>query len=223
MPEKSNIVEDLARWFESGDELAHRRAYEYLKSRLVAEHHFIRVLSGPAVDEIRHEALIHLLDLEPGRLAGVKTPVRYAKVTFERMLVDAMRKWGPRGKRTEEVHQHITTHAWRDDVAEAEARMDADRALEVAASLPGKGRLAILLRTRPERITDKDWQDLVASLPPPPPDRPQEALSREEASRLLYPPDDPESKVARYQRINSFDKAFSRAAAKIREALKVTP
>ena len=98
--------------------------------------------------------------------------------------------------------------------------MDAERALAIAGSLTGKGRLAVLLLVRPDRIAEEDWQRLIEDLPPPPPERPDEPVDKETASRWLYPPRGPETAAQRRQRLNSFDKAWKRAIARIREQLE---
>lgn len=220
MSEKSNITTLLDRWFEHGDEIAYRRAYQALADRMYPPHEAVRVLGRATADEIRQDVLALLLDRAEGRLRGVHAPVAYAKTAWRNALASAIRKWGPREERAAEVRHHASNLAPRDDHARVEVMIDAARAMAIADRLSGKGRMAVLLTTRPDWLTDEDWRDLVASLPPPPPPRPHIALDRDEASRLLYPPTGPEAPNKRYQRLNSFDKAFKRAVAKIRKALE---
>lgn len=217
------INELLARWFTSGDELALRHAYKHLADRLYAPQEAALVLSNGAVEEIRHDVISRLLDRESGKLRDVPAPVAYARAAWRHDLVTAIRKWGPRLLRESEVEVHLRQVAPRLAAEEVEVRIDADRAVTIAESLPGKGRLAVLITTRPDRISDEEWSALVATLPPRPPPRPHAALDREEASLLLFPQAGPETMTQRYQRLNSFDKMYKRAIASIRAALRVDP
>lgn len=221
MPHDPTFAELLARWFASGDELALRRAYEELAKRLYAPREVVEVLGSGAVDEIRQDVLSRLLDRETGKLRDAQAPVAYARTAWRHDLDTALRKWGPRVTRDSEVREHVRQVAPGPAAEGVEVRIDAERAVRIAESLPGKGRLAVLLTTRPDRISDEEWAAVVADLPPPPPARPQIPLEREEASLLLYPPSAPETTTQRYQRLNSFDKTYKRAIAAIRDALKV--
>lgn len=215
------VTELLARWFASGDELALRRAYDNLGERLYTPREVVEVLGSGAVDEIRQEVLSRLLDRNTGRLRDAQSPVAYAQTAWRRDLDTALRKWGPRLARDSEVREYVRQVAPGSAAEGVEVRIDAERAVRIAESLSGKGRLAVLLTTRPDRILDEEWAALVADRPPPPPARPQIALDREEASLLLYAPSAPETKTQRYQRLNSFDKTYKRAIAAIRDTLKV--
>lgn len=223
MSDAATVNELLTRWFSSGDELAHRRAYEHLADLLYAPREAVEVLGNGAVDEIRQDVLSRLLDRQSGKLRDASAPFAYARAAWRRDLATALRKWGPRLPRESEVEDHLRQIAPRSVAEEVEARIDADRAVRIAESLPGKGRLAVLLTTRPDRIPDDEWLALVATLPPPPPTRPHAALDRETASRLLFPPLGPETPARHYQRLNSFDKAYKRAIASIQAALQVDP
>lgn len=221
MSDDATVAELLARWFGSGDELALRRAFELLSTRLYAPPEIVEVLDSGAVDEIRQDVLARLLDRDNGKLREAHAPVAYARTVWRRDLATELRKWGPRSSRKSDVREHMNQIAPIPAVERVEAGLDVDRALWIAERLSGKGRLAVLLTTRPDRISDDEWAVLVADLPPPPPARPQFALEREEASLLLYPPSTPETAVQRYQRHNSFDKTYKRAIAAIRAALEV--
>ena len=223
MRDTATVNELLTRWFASGDELAHRRAYEHLAARLYAPPEAVEVLGNGAVDEIRQDVLARLLDRQSGKLRDVPAPVAYARAAWRHDLVTAIRKWGPRLPRESEVEDHLRQMGPRPAVEAVEARIDTDRAVRIAESLTGKGRLAVLLTTRPDRISDDEWSALVATLPPPPPPRPHAALDREAASRLLYPQQGPETAPQRHPRLNSFDKTYKRAIASLRAALGVGP
>lgn len=217
------VYELLTRWFASGDELAYRRAYGHLADLLYAPPEAVQVLGNGAVDEIRQDVLSRLLERRSGKLRDASAPVAYARAAWRRDLVTAIRKWGPRLPRESEVEDHLRQMEPRPAAEAVEARIDADRAVRIAESLSGKGRLAVLLTTRPDRISEDEWSALVATLPPPPPPRPHAALDREAASRLLYPPQGLETALQRYQRLNSFDKTYNRAIESLRAALGVDP
>jgi DNA-directed RNA polymerase specialized sigma24 family protein len=217
MPDSAIVHELLTRWFASGDERAHRRAYEHLTDLLYAPPEAIEVLGNGAVDEIRQDVVSRLLDRRSGKLRDASAPVAYARVAWRRDLVTAIRKWGPRLPRESEVEDHLRQMEPRSAAETVEARLDAERAVRIAESL------AVLLTTRPDRISDGEWSALIATLPPPPPPRPHAALDREAASCLLYPPQGAETASQRYQRLNSFDKTYNRAIESLRTALGVAP
>lgn len=210
----------LTRWFQTGDQLAHRRAYEDLVKRLFAPREVVHALGGGAVDDVRQDVLAKLLARDSSGLRDALSPAGFALKAWRNALSTELRKWGPRTKRADEVGAHLRQVTARYDVEGVERQIDAGRAIEIAESLGGKGRLAVLLTTRPDRISDTDWRALVADLPPPPPVRPSTAIEREEASMLLYPPGEREATAARNQRLNSFDKTYKRATAAIRAALE---
>lgn len=220
MPD-DDLIADLRRWFDGGDELAHRRAVSVLQADLHAPREVLNVLGSGAVEELRQDLLVRLLDRDDGRLRDRHTPRAYARKAWRNELTSALRKWGPRLTREAELREHLQQATPASLGEEVAIRLDAESALRIAEQLDGKGRLAILLTTRPDRISDPDWEGLTASLPPPPPPRPTVPLDREEASLLLYPPAAGETTTERYQRLNSFDKAFKRAVAVVREALGV--
>lgn len=221
MSEDPTLAELLARWFSVGDKFAHRRAYEWLAALLFATREVIDALGAGAVDEIRQDVLVRLLDRDTGKLRGAQSPLAYARTAWRHDLNTELRKWGPRGSREADVRDYIRQIAPTPDVESVEALLDAERAVRIAESLPLKGRLAVLLTTKPDLILDDDWAALVEGLPPPPPPRPLLALDRDEASRLLYPPRGEETTKQRYQRLNSFDTTYRRAAEAIHDALKV--
>lgn len=221
MTDDATVSELLARWFGSGDQLALRRAYEHLADRLYAPREAVEVLGNGPVDEIRQDVLSRLLDRETGKLRAAPAPVALARTAWRNDLATALRKWGPRLSRDCEVGEHARQVAPGPAAEGVEVRIDAARAVRIAESLSGKGRLAVLLTTRPDRISDEEWAALVADFPPPPPARPQIAVEREEASLLLYPPSAPETTTQRYQRLNNFDKTYKRAITAIRDGLKV--
>ncbi len=223
MSDTTKIAALLDRWFGTGNESAFRRAYEELGEQMVAPPEVLAVLGRAFTDEIRQDVLIHLLDRTDGKLRGVQAPAAYAKVAWRRAIASALRKWGPRNARASEVRRYVSSLAEGEVLVEIEERIDAARAIAIAERLSRPGRLAVLLTSRPDRIANEDWRSLVASLPPPSPPPPQVALDRDEASRLLYPPQDPESAKMRHQRLNSFDKAYKRALAQIRQALEEDP
>lgn len=210
----------LSQWFEDGDEAAYDAVYAELRRQLRVTQDVERALGSAVADEVRQEVLMRLLDREARRLWGRREPVAYAWVAWRRSLVSLIRRWAPRHAKAERIRQHVSEVFERDDHAQVEAILDAERAIEIAASLNSRGRLAVLLTVRPDRITDDDWRCLIESHPPPPPSRPSGAVDREAACDLMYPPRVGESAQQRYQRLNNFDQSYKRAIAQIRSNME---
>lgn len=217
---KDDIARFLERWFSTGDQVALTRAYQALWGRLWAPSDARRALGEQALDEVRQDVLAHLLDRESGALRGKNHPIAYAKNTWRNALTDMLRKWGPREERASEVARHMAQQAPFESGERNQRRLDGQRALEIAASLEGKGRSAVLLTTRPQLLSAEEWASLVSHLPPPPPPPPVRPLEKNEAAELLYPPVPNETVKQRYQRRNTFAKAYKNALARIRVALE---
>ena len=213
----------LERWFEQGDKEAHRRAYTALQDRLVPTPYALRVLGGPAADEIRQDVITRLIDRTQGALRGVQYPVAFAKKSWLRALASELRKWRPRAEKEADVHQYELQRMDRDESTEVERRLDAEKALRIADELKLRPRLLVLISVRPQRISDADWSEFVKSLPPPPPQKPARPLEPEDASLLFFPPRGTEDAKQRYQRLNSFKKAWDGACEKIREMMEADP
>ena len=207
----------LERWYASGDEAYMNEIFHELSGCMLASRAVLAVVGEPDVDQIRQELLARLLDRDRGRLRGRDHPLAYARTAWKNALTDAIGKWGPRLLAIPAIVQHALNTKL--PVSTVERLMDVERAIAIAESLDGKGRLAILLTTRPDRITETDWVEIVSHLPPPPPPRPDMPLDRAEAAALLFPPT-PGSIPNQRQQLNSFDKAFSRASDRIRQALE---
>jgi len=214
------IAEDLERWIRAGDELALARVQVALVAAMYAPSTAIDALGLQAVEDVRGEVVAKLLSGGATKLRGADNPLAYARRAWRNALTSELRKWGPRQRRESEVRQHEQLRHSEPSHRRAEVHMDAERALAIAGSLTGKGRLAVLLLVRPDRIAEEDWQLLIEDLPPPPPERPDEPVDKETASRWLYPPRGLETAAQRRQRLNSFDKAWKRAIARIREQLE---
>jgi len=214
------IASDLEGWVLNQDELALARVQAALVAAMYAPAPAIDALGLQAVEDVRGEVVAKLLSISATKLRSADNPLAYARRAWRNALTSELRKWGPRQRRENEVRQHEQLHHSEPSHRRAEVHMDAQRALAVAGSLTGKGRLAVLLLVRPDRIAEEDWQRLVEDLPPPPPERPDEPVDKETASRWLYPPRGPETAAERRQRLNSFDKAWKRAIARIREQLE---
>lgn len=223
MSQNDELVDLLTRWFEQADEAACAQATQLLAAQMWPTSETLRALGRGVLDEIRQDVLADLLDRSHHRLQGAHTPIAYAKRAWRNAQVSVLRTLNRREKHQAQIRQHMTGLVERDGHTTVERRLDAHRAIEIAAALPGRDRLAVLLTTRPDYLSDEDWQKIAAALPPPPPPRPSAPLDREEASRLLYPPQTHESDAQRRQRLNSFDKLFQRTAVKIREALQEVP
>jgi hypothetical protein len=207
----------LEQWFATGDETVLDRIIEQLSACMVASRAVLSVVGEADVDQIRQELLARLLDRGRARLRDRDHPLAYARTAWKHSLTDAIDQWAPRMRAIPAIVQHALDTA--PSSAGPDHRLDAERAIAIAASLEGKGRLAILLTTRPDRISEQEWAEVVSHLPPPPPPRPDLPLDRDEAAAILFPPK-PGSPPDERQQLNSFDKAFKRAAARIRHALE---
>ena len=202
------------RWFDDGDEVALRDLVRFFETRLYAPASVRRALGDPVIDDLRADLIWRLLRADSGALRDKPHPVAYAKTAWRNALTSELRKWGPRSARAPEVRRHMETTA---QTAVHPGRViDAERALDLAQELTGKGRLAVLLTTRPDAISEEDWTELVAAHPPPPPQRPRAALDREDASLLLFPPDGEEDPASRRRRKGNFDRTWSRAVERLR-------
>lgn len=222
-PTTQPLVEWLTRWFDQGDELALRRAKDLLEATLEPTPQARRVLGSAFASDLCRDLLTALLDRSTGQLRGVASPLAYARTALRHRLASELRKWGPRSDRAPEVARHLEALAPRIPQQNVEVTIDAERALDLAQTLTPKRRLAVLLTTRPNRISTEDWSLLVAGHPPPPPRRPELALDRDEAAALLYPAPPDETSAQREQRLNTFDHAYKRALRDIREKLEGTP
>lgn len=210
-----DLKQRLDRWFGHGDEEDLGAAVRVLSALMAPTGAVVRVIGEPAVDELRQEVIARLLARDGGRLREALVPAAYARRAWQNALHDALRRWIPRQATLREVARDAVQDVPVEQ--EADRRLDAERAIEIAASLEGKGRLAVLLVTRPDRISEAEWGELVRELPPPPPARPTVALDREEAATILFP--SPDGRADARQQANSFDKAFRRAIERIRTAM----
>ena len=211
------LVTQITRWFENGDEAALGDLVAFFETRLYAPSSVLRALGAPAIDDLRSDLIWRLLRADGGALFDKPYPLAYAKAAWRNTLAGELRKWGPRLQREPEVRRHLELTA--SSPRDPGCVIDAERALALAHQLTGKARLALLLTTRPAAISNEDWADLISSLPPPPPARPALPLDREDASLLLFPPTDDEDDVARRRRKNSFDRTYARAIERLRRLL----
>lgn len=212
-----SLDEQVALWFKKSDGDALREVVGALQGHLFAPASVVAVLGSGAIDDLRSELIWRLLRRDGGALEGKPHPVAYSKAAWRNTLAGELRKWGPRSDKAPDVRRYLelTTSA-----GPGPARaLDAERAIDRAQQLPLKGRLAVLLTTRPAAIIDGDWDALVSSLPPPPPRRPTAPLDRDAASLLLFPPRVPEDATARRRRKNNFDQTYSRAIDRLRKLL----
>lgn len=214
------VLKDLLQRWSHGDSAAHDQAFRLLQARLPAPRDVLRALSEAEVDEIRQDVLYKLLNAQLEAFCGATLPMAYARRSFRYRLVEVLRKWKPRQKLTPEDRDQIA-HTFHDDAGlDVGQLVDAHIALSIAEKLDGKGRLAVLLTSAPNRISSEDWRSLAASHPPPPPRRPSFPLDADEASRLMYPPPSEESDAEIKRRRDTFDKLYRRAVRAIRDELE---
>ena len=116
MEEMNDVAGLLVRWFERGDELAHRRAYELLSRALYATHEALEVLGSGAAEDIRADVLQRLLNRDDGKLRNVASPVAYTRTAWQNALLSQLRKWGPRRSRGDEVADYLTQIAPRTEL-----------------------------------------------------------------------------------------------------------
>ena len=216
MKTEPDIKAWVDRWFQDGDTPSLELAYGHLLHNLSPPPSAIAAIGIAELDEIRQEVLIKLLDRTAGKLHTADKPLAYARKAFHRAIISRLRTWSSRRDKMSEIHQN--QQAWRAAPSheEVDRLLDLGRALAQVENLEGKGRLALLLTIRPDRLTDEAWQEVTAMLPPPPPPKPVVPISREKASRLLFPPLEEETAAQERQRLNSFDRCVTRAHEKLR-------
>jgi hypothetical protein len=217
-----NMNKNLERWFEHGDEEAHGILYTNLRQILNITQEVTRALGDDIARDVQQELLLRLLDRDAKRLYDKREPLAYVRGAWRSAVRNVVSDRLSRLTKVDLIRQHVSQALDRDDYAQIDSRFDSERALSIAAELESTGRLAVLLTTRPDRITDADWGELRARHPPPPPPRPSDALDRRGASALMYPPNAGESEE-RYKKrsLNSFNQAYGRAIEHIRSRMEV--
>jgi DNA-directed RNA polymerase specialized sigma24 family protein len=211
-----NLTLLIRRWYDDGD----RQAAAALVDRL--PHKLPRACLAMVGDDLARDVvqtvLVRLLDRRKRLLDGIDNPAAYAQRALQRAAVDVLRK------RREAISMDQMEEPERDALMAGTAEqapdepwgvLDVDRALAVAASLGTDQRLAVFLHCSPGAMTDSDWQE-VRQRHALEPVRPREPQDPDGASRLLWPPDEPESKEDRRRRLERFRKVFERACQEIR-------
>lgn len=179
----------------------------------------LRRIDGVQEQDLVQDVLRVLFDPARRHLADVPAPkiVAYAREALRRRALSVIRV--AIGRREADPHE-IALAVGIEPGSEApsdqavrrfEILRDLPRMLHRLDALAWEDRMAVLLTTCPDRISDEDWLRLV----PGGGLRPGEALSREEASRLLRPPDRAEDAAARRRRHDWLQKRLDRALAKL--------
>lgn len=211
--------EALRSWFVQGDEAALATVYTHLAHQLSPTPQVIRLLGREVAAELRQDVLFALLNRQGGHLRGAEAPLAYARTVWRRKLADQVRRHVRRsvllaseaaGQAVDDEHSSVSAR---------EVAWDVQSALSHVERLPWTTRMAILLTTSPHSVTPDDWHRLGVVPGAPPATAGHPPLDREEASLLLYPPDGPEGREARARRRGSFDRAYSRGVASLREAM----
>ena len=98
--------------------------------------------------------------------------------------------------------------------------LDAEYALELLSGLSPTARLAILLIHAPDRIQDDDLSRLQVNPKKEPVVHPSRPLDREETSRLIWPPEIPETQSSRRLRLERIRKVLKRAYEQLAKAMR---
>ncbi len=221
MDDRNDLRADLDAWFDAGDELAVSRARDSLASVMTPGLRLLRVLSRDELDEIRQDVLSRLLARDHGALkSDVTAPLGYAKRAWTHACTDALRKWGPRLAREDEVRAHIKPWVERPDEV-VQRHVDTERAIAAMGALTPRQRVALLLLTRPTSITEADWSQALAEVPPPRPTIPAAPTERVGAAMILFGSAGHQLEDSR-RRQTSFDKLVQRAVIALRDALGIS-
>jgi DNA-directed RNA polymerase specialized sigma24 family protein len=209
----------LDAWYERGDRTAGNELIRALSAAVRLPGSFAAALSAEVAAELEHDALVRLLDRRQRALVGVSDPVAFAATVARNLARDALRRHRRRGDLRDD-RDAVHDLQLPSTAPEPYERFDAARAVALLGSLGADARLAVLLVHAPERMTDDDWgevcarQETTAETSPAP-----GALDREAASRLLWPPELPETQPARRRRLERLRKVLERAYAQLADAL----
>lgn len=211
----NELRELIRRWYDEADRDAVRVLIDRLPHDIPPE--FKRAIGDEAEDVVQR-TLVKLLDRTRRYLDGKDNPLAYTQRTLRRSAIDILRQRRKAGLPQSVEDWEEEAFDRRSEIAGLEVASmasDVDRALEIAASLGTDQRLAVFLRCSPGAMTELDWQEVRErhSLAPT---RPVEPLDSDGASRLLWPPEEPESKEDRRRRLERFRKVFERACREIR-------
>ena len=178
-----------------------------------------RKLGPERVLELQQEVCARLFDPEKRRLAGVEpeAAVGYVRRALKYATIDAIRRLSR--CREDLIGDEALERAVEDQTDDA-ARANPTREGEFEefaakmSTIDVKDRVGLLLTLAPDRIPNADWEAVVGGrlqLPA----RPREALDYDGASRILWPPAEPEDPDARRQRMDRFRKRLRRAVASL--------
>ncbi len=210
----------LDAWYDHGDRTAGNDLIRALSAAVHLPGSFAAALSAEVAAEIEHDALVRLLDRDHRVLLGVADPLAFAATVARNLARDALRRYRRRGDLRDD---RVSAHDLQLPVTsspEPHARLDAARAAALLGSLGEDARLAVLLVHAPERMTDDDWGEVFARQVTTTATSPAVgALDREAASRLLWPPELPETQPARRRRLERLRKVLERAYAQLADAL----
>lgn len=178
-----------------------------------------RVLGPERVEELRQEVCARLFDPESRRLARVDpaATIGYVRKALKNAALDALLKL--RRSREDLIGDEALDRA-RHVRADAEALGNPTCEGEFAeftakmSEIDVEDRVGLLLTLSPDRIPNADWNAVIRGREPPPA-RPHVPLDYEGASRILWPPAEPEGQVARRKRLDRFRTRLRRAVASL--------
>ena len=210
---------DIEEWYDTGNRTAGARVVEALAPRVALPASFGRALGSTVAEEVEQDALVRLLDRDRALLLEADDPLAFASTVARNLARDMLRRHRRRGDladHRESVEEGSYPAPEREGAA---IRLDAARALDLLNDLGDDSRIAVFLVHAPERMPASDWMLLQARQPSGLPCHPSGPLNREEASRLLWPPPVPETRLARRRRLERIRKVLSRAYSQLAVAL----
>jgi hypothetical protein len=210
----------MTRWYEHGDREAGGQIVTELGAAVRLPRSLADAIGVELATEVEHDALVRLLDRELRLLLGVAEPRAFAATVARNLARDALRRHRRRGDQRDDRVSTDDLQVAAPTDGDPAIRVDAIRALALLSDLTEDARLAVLLVHAPDKMSDGDWSALQARHPSAAPaQRPAGALDREAASRMLWPPDLPETQPSRRRRLERLRKVLERAYAQLAAAL----
>lgn len=208
-------LEDLLADIEN--EASRERAYQLLWQQLRAPGWARKALGKAVTEEVKQDCLRKLLVPPYEGFVTSTKPLFYAQAAFENALKSELRKWRRQSDQRDSVQHHFTAEQESKFPSESDlnARLDAQKSLTYLGQLTPKQRVAVLLTNVPHAISDEDWKIVAGAM-----EKPATPLSDDDASKLLFPPEETETTEQEYQRRNSFRRLRKRAYEQLKGAIE---
>lgn len=182
-----------------------------------------RVLGPERVQELQQEVCVRLFDPEKRRMARVEPEkaIAYVRRALANEAISALRVLSRRrevlvGDEALERSLHAAGSTDGNPTREGEFGEFTTKMSEIDV----EDRVGLLLTLAPERIPPEDWEAVTGGRQPPP-KRPHVPLDYEGASRILWPPTEPEGRVARRRRLDRIRQRLRRAVEALTEETPV--